>query len=178
MATVQIPAEYEKMPLSEWYADPMPPEQAQMQLEQSHVEEQAELLNSRQLFCPRIKRLIARFWLGKNIENEFRSLGATYRGEYEQALLQLVYGQLLISRKTSGAMGYLSKGFELATPFLTPSQYFVVMKRHQALANLVLRTIGYPAASLDTLLSEGKVIGKLKGAKNSTKKVDHKDTIG
>lgn len=166
------------MPLSAWYAAPMSEPEARRLLERSHADEQAALLGSRPALSPRINRLIARYWLGKNIEHDFCSLRAIFPREYDQALLHLVYGQLLVSCKRAGAMEYLRTGFVHAVPYLSSSEYFEVMKRHQHLASLTLVDSGQPGLPLESLIQEARVIERLTGKAGAGKKADHKDTIG
>jgi hypothetical protein len=166
------------MPLSGWYAEVQGEEQARRLLVNAQEKERQALLSSESVFYPRIQVMIARFWLGKNIEHDMRSLCKLYREPGQQALIYLIHGQLYMSRKLSGARDSLARGFHLATPYLGADEYFLLMKRHEMLNYLVLTVKGSAAQELDELLREASVIEKLSGGKKGLKKPDHKDTIG
>lgn len=164
--------------LSGWHAAILDNPSAERLLNEALEAEQNCLLNTVSTLYPRVQKMIARFWLGKNIDHEFRSLCKTFNDPYEQAQVYLVHGQLLMSKKIYGAMESLGKAFLLATPFLEADEYFTVLKRHEKLAHLVLTKTGSSAQELEELLKEAFVIEKLAGSKTGRVSKNHKDTLG
>ncbi len=129
--------------LEGWHADPRPREDLRL------LEGQGG-----------IARLIARFQLGLPTAADLLALreGACAR---ERALVELVWGQLLMSRRLSGAMEHLARGFDIARPFLSNRAYFALLKRHRLLARLPLFPAPRPAQCLEALLTEARVIERL-----------------
>ena len=96
-----------------------------------------------------------------------------------QALACLVYGQLLISQKRSGAHEMLKQGFDRIQPWLQADEYFTLLKRHQQLAVLSLSSSASVALSLQELLNEAAVVRKLLGdARIRPRCGDRSDTLG
>jgi hypothetical protein len=126
----------------------------------------------------RIQLMIARHWLGDDIDSDYRNLDLSDRRAI--ALVELVYGQLLMSKKLKGAMHHLDVGFELATELMQAGEYFLLRERHRLLAHLPLSERPSAPQDLRTLLTEARVIERLKFA-NSQPRVptfDPSDTIG
>ncbi len=84
--------------------------------------------------------MIGRYWLGRPVAADYEVLLAGARDDRARALVELVYGQLLVARKRPGALAHLEAGFRLARPWLSAQEYLAVMRRHQQLGRL------YPAA--------------------------------
>ncbi len=167
-----------ELALKDWHADPQSREQAQSLL--TEVQEQRRRAAHAGEACPQcgVWELIAHFWLGRNVQPEFENLVKVTAEADRKALVQLVYGQLLLSRKLSGADDYLQRGFLLATPFLEAGAYFQVMKRHALLTTLPLSHQPAPPASLQTLETEARVIQKFRGQTRPPQSGDGKDTLG
>ncbi len=126
-----------------------------------------------------VAMMIADYWLGKDIQQNLQTLLATAGTPRTIALSHLVYGQLLISRKLAGAMAALQQGLHVATDLLSAADYLRVMKRHQLLACLPLQQTPSPAAGLSQLLTEARVIQKLKSGRSSKPSPwDSSDTLG
>ena len=70
--------------------------------------------------------------------------------------------------KHEPACDYLDSGFELAAHLLEPEEYFLVLKRHELLRRLQLMPTPSKAAGLDELLTEARVIQRLKGRESYT----------
>lgn len=81
------------------------------------------------------------------------------------ALANLVYGQLLMSRKLKGAYAQLQKGLHLASPLIDNKSYFAILKRHTILNYLLTGEQPAPVASLDQLVNEALIIRKLRPRK-------------
>jgi hypothetical protein len=108
--------------------------------------------------------LIARFWLGDDVEPEYQSLAAVARRRRtrSRALVEMVYGQLLMARRRPGAMAHLERAFAEARHLLAPEDYFIVLKRHSLLAQLPPIEASQGEA-LDALLTTARVIARLAG---------------
>ncbi|MBU1190896.1 MAG: hypothetical protein KKA36_07940 [Gammaproteobacteria bacterium] len=150
-------------PLAGWYAAPMAPALAAELHSQARQAQQRQLADQGSLLASRLMGLIAGFWQDRAIDLDYRSLLATVLPE-QQALVELVYGQLLISRKLSGAQDHLKRGFILATPMLKPAEYFAVLRCHEMLSSLVLTERPSVAQTLPSLLNEARVIKQLQPA--------------
>lgn len=87
---------------------------------------------------------IARFHLG---EARFEHLMEKFQHRHSPralALLHLIYGQLLASRRRPDAASHLDEGFRLATHLLHPEDYFALLNRHRLLAALPEAPLGEP----------------------------------
>ena len=111
---------------------------------------------------PQIQLMCARYWLYDFTAFDFgllsHSLNSTRR---LQALLHLVYGQLLIARKQVDAFKYLDKGLRLADGIIKAKDYFIVFNRHEALRSLRLTSKPGNGLELEQLLNEAAVIDKI-----------------
>lgn len=150
-------------PLAGWYAAPLAPSVAAQLQSQARQTQQQLLASQGNLFAPRLADLIAGYWQGRVIDLDYQSLLATVPPG-QQALVELVYGQLLISQKLSGAREHLKRGFTLATPLLKPAEYFAVLRCHELLGSLVLTERPAVAQTLPSLLNEARVIKQLQPA--------------
>jgi hypothetical protein len=149
--------------LASWFAVPLTAKQAQAGLS----EIRRALLNRRAtqqvVFSTRLAELIFRFWAGSAIEVNYRNLLALLNNERELALLDLCYGQLLMSRKQEPAWQHLDKGFTAAAHLFAPEDYFTVLRRHELLRQLPLSLLPSAAATLEALQDEARVIARLRG---------------
>ena len=170
----------ELLPLHMWYAQPLDQEQAKQLLEFSAKMQKSALMHGKDVFEFKLRELIARFFLNKNIQLEYQTMSALLKDDRQRAQLELVYGQLLISRKLAGAHEHLKQGFLLARPFIESAFYFGVMKQHEQLAIIKTGNTAVPALSLEDLITEAGVIRKLE--KSSGKRGYHcsdpEDTLG
>ena len=147
-------------PLAGWYAAPLAPEIAADLHIQVRQAQQRQLADQGSQFTSRLAGLIAGYWQDRAIDLDYRSLLATVLPE-QQALVELVYGQLLISRKLYGALDHLKRGFILATPMLKPAEYFAVLRCHEVLSTLILTATPSDGQTLSDLLNEARVIKQL-----------------
>jgi hypothetical protein len=164
--------------LGHWYGDPMSVEKARVLLDHAHAAQQAAYRSGADGLDCRIQLMIARHWLGDAIDSDYRNLAVSDR--WSMVLVELVCGQLLMSKKLKGAMNHLDAGFELATEMMEAGEYFLLRERHRLLAHLPLSERPSAPRDLRTLLTEARVIERLKIA-NSRRRVltfDPSDTIG
>lgn len=164
--------------LGYWYGDPMSVEEARTLLEHAHAAIQAAYRSGADDLDCRIQLMIARHWLGNAIDSDYRNL--TVSDRRAMALVELVSGHLLMSKKLKGAMNHLDAGFELATELMDASEYFLLRERHRLLAHIPLSERPSAPRDLRTLLTEARVSERLKVA-NSQRRVltfDPSDTIG
>jgi hypothetical protein len=168
------------LPMGGWYADPLSPAQAEALRIQAARETQAALWAGTPCVECRIREMVARYWLGRPVEPDYRNLRETLTGTWHRALTELTYGQLLMSRKLTGALDHLSIGFREAAGLLEPAEYFLLLRRHELLAELPLALAPSPAQTLADLLAEASVIQRLKGATARSRRgrSDPGDTVG
>lgn len=152
-------------PLSRWYADPLDRGEARALLERAQATLHKSLRADRVCVMCRLEAIVARHWLGRPIDRDYDLLvGLTGRTYHGRALTELIYGQLLISRKLSGAMDHLTQGFEIGRNLFHPEDFFRVRKRHKLLSRLAVGTNPAPPATLKELLTEAAVIQQLESA--------------
>ncbi len=163
--------------LGGWYADPCPAEAARQALAAVEQREQALRRRGRGSFVLRLSAMLAHATLGDDVEAEYERLAAlaARRHTRAQALVELVYGQILMSRRRAGAMVHLDRGFALARHLLAPDDYFVVLKRHALLA--LLPPADLPGAPLADLLTTARVMARL-GIRREPHPHDPGDTFG
>jgi hypothetical protein len=150
-------------PLALWHADPLDAEAARALLAAA---EHGRWRGNRRRRCRicLLQELIARHWLGEEIGALYRQVAPRLsRSAHGHALLELITGQLLLSRRLHGAQQHLDHGFHLASRLFTPADYLAVLNRHQQLARLPLSATALPAASLAELLTTAKVVERMEG---------------
>ncbi len=147
--------------LSDWYADPMHYDQARYV--QMVVQQALQLAYSRGQTGVGLQLLdiITRYSLSRPVEHLVASLSATLQTPGQLALLNLVYGQLLASRKQPSAMRWLEAGFRLAADLLDAEAYFDLLRRHALLRHLHSGPGTAETHSLESLLTEARVIQQL-----------------
>lgn len=165
------------LPCVGWYASPLKGEAAAMLHNQARQAVQRALASGARPLVPKLAELIAGFWLGRDVALDHRSLIATLPPE-SQALVELVYGQLLITRKLSGALEHLDRGFTLAVPQLAPGEYFTLLRRHELLRALPLHATASAPQMLSDLLTEARVIRRLQPHGRRRTAHPHDDTLG
>lgn len=165
--------------LADWYGDPLSSAGAGALLREAERALHTRLRRGGSCFPLHLLQLICRHWLGADAGLYYRQLAATIADSRETALLELSYGQLLISRRLRRAMAHLEKGFGLAVHQLGAAEYFRVVRRHEALGCLRLGDAPYPPQPLDSLLVEAAVIRCLRGKTlHRTDHAQHRDTLG
>ncbi len=164
-----------------WYADPLSPEQARRLLELSDERERKRKRHSGSTLTCKIQRMIARFWLDGDIHDTYMMLRpAAKRSAHGRALLELIYGQLLLSRHLSEGLPHLEWGFRPAANLFTAGDYLEVMNRHRLLCQLPLSDTPAHAEPLKVLLTSARVIERMKqsGSTRPSYRHDPKDTYG
>ncbi len=156
--------------LGEWYAVPLDP---------AAREVLARCVATSDSLVQRFGGLISAFWSGADPAMAYESLGGLLGEEgRERALLELVQGQLLMSRRLPGAMDHLDRGFRLAVPWLGARDYFRVLKRHELLRELPPAVSPQPPRDLDALLTEARVIRRLRRGRPQPPSFSRRDTLG
>jgi hypothetical protein len=164
--------------LAAWYADPLSPYQARLLDELARRRRQAGLCRGESCFRLELLSLVCHYWLASGAELKYRQLATLPLDDAGRALLELVYGQLLISRKLQAARRHLERGFALAAGQLASADYFVLVRRHEQLGWLALGERAAPPASLQALLTEAAVIAQLAQGQRPLPLRAHHDTVG
>jgi len=164
--------------LSGWYGDPVSKGVAQRLAANAKYELRTRLCEGGACFQLHVLVLIFHFREGRSIELEYGQLAASTGNKRERALLELVYGQLLISCKYRDAVQHLHKGFSLAVDFLDSSDYFRLVRQHELLDYLSLSPRLSPPRRLDSLLTEAGVIKRMQEGAGRCYDSTHCDTVG
>jgi hypothetical protein len=164
--------------LADWYATPLVPAAAGALLRVTQRVIQSRLRSGGPRLPLQVLLQIARF----SLEGPSAPLAAipldpppTAR---EAALQELVYGQLLVSRKLRPAPAHLARGFRLAAPLLETPEYFRLVREHELLACLPLSDTPAAARDLPVLLNEAAVIRRLQRGDRRRPAWPHLDTLG
>lgn len=164
--------------LAAWYAGPLAAGKlARLQLAAA-AGLQSRLCKGASSFRPLLLQLVCSSLAGADVESGYRQLRATVHDARDTALLELVYGQLLISRKQQPATTHLERGFLRAAHYLEPGDYLRLLRRHELLGCLVLTGTPTDPQPLDALLSEAAVIRRLSGHAGRHQGNAHHDTVG
>lgn len=167
--------------LGRWYAEPLTAAQAKHLLDKSTVRLEARIRHGGGTLYLRMIQMRARFWMGKPIAEHYQTLRhLAGRSPHGLALLELIYGQHLISRRLTGGSEHLQRGFELARPLFSPGDYFQVLERHRLLGHLPLSDTPAPPESLQQLLTTARVQERLErpGELRGSYQYDKHDTYG
>jgi hypothetical protein len=164
--------------LAGWYGDPLAPGDAAALLQVAERALQFRLSRGGARFPVHLLQLICRYWLGADGGLHYRHLAVTTADATDGALLELAYGQLLISRKLRAATAHLEQGFARAARQLASADYFTLVRRHEALGNLVLGEAPCPPQPLQALLAEAAVTRRLRGPERYPYANGHRDTLG
>ncbi len=99
--------------LGRWFAEPLEVETAERLFGEITIRMEKRLRHGGGTLCCRLQLMQAKFWQGVPISDDYEALqhlaSCTPHG---RALLELVYGQLLLSRQLSGALEHLDKGLQ------------------------------------------------------------------
>jgi hypothetical protein len=165
--------------LAEWYATPMTQRHAELLREAARREIQRRLRNGTSGFQPGVLVMICHWWLRPDVQGMFEELQHVAASGYERALLHLVYGELLASRKLAAAREHLTTGFRYAAPLLGSAEYFRLLRRHEMLGMLALGSSHGAGCDLPELLAEAAVIERLqRGHRPAAGDSGHRDTVG
>lgn len=169
-----------ELPLAAWYAQPLDRNDAQRAVALAQHGLRRVYTDGGDVLPGTLLLLMGGFWLNRRSPAEVDTLLAALTDSRQQALAQLVYGQLLASVRHPDAMARLDAGFALAAKLLSADEYFLVMKRHDALRILPSREPAAAAQDLQTLLTDAAVIQRLRGKqapRPSTTEGAHLDTL-
>jgi hypothetical protein len=164
--------------LTGWYADPMDAPAAQALLDRAHRRLRSRLCRGGRCFQLHVLRMICHHWLQSDSALDFRQLSVLAIDDSERALVELVYGQLLISGKCLPARQHLARGFSLAARHLDTVDYLLLLRRHDLLKYLPLSGSPVAAQDLRSLQKEAAVIRRLQGSERVTPGNAHCDTLG
>ena len=167
--------------LGRWYADPLSPDQARKLLEQTEAREEKRKRHGGNTLTCKLQRMVALFWLGEDVNAYYHMLNPlAIRSPHGHALLELIYGQLLLSRHLNAGMRHLEKGFRLAANLFSAGDYLEVMNRHRLLRQLPLSDTPAHAETLEAMHTSAKVIERMKQTESTRQPYRHdpKDTYG
>lgn len=161
-----------------WYADPLSRAEAQQLLQRGQLRAQRAYRCAESALTGELEGVIGHFALGQSVDGEIEALSSAAVEPRVRALVILIHGQLLMSRRIVGALERLTQGFELARDEFLPQDFFTVMKRHELLAELPLYRQARASQALSTLLVEAGVIRRLRGRRRICARHDERDTMG
>ena len=164
--------------LSAWYANPLSPDTVAGLQAALQRELQARLCSGAPCFQCHVLQLVCHFQEQVDASFEYEELQTAASNMLEQALLELVYGQLLMSCKQTGASKHLADGFTLAAGELASVDYFQLVKQHELLAFLPLSDTPSLPQDLEPLLAEAGVIKQLRDSDCKQYRLPHLDTVG
>lgn len=165
-------------PLSGWYGEPLGVAMAASLHARAQDALQQRLCVNRAAFPLHVLQLACDFWRHEYGTTAYETLAAAAGGRRDQALLELVYGQLLMARKLHQADSHLAHGFGLAVPWLASASYFELVRRHELLSFLRLTDRAAEAQGLAALLSEAAVIRRMRDRMSHSRTGEHRDTVG
>jgi len=168
------------MPLNLWYGEPLTRYQTEQLTLFSRQKQKQALFNGDECLSFQLKEMIARFFMNRDINIEYSNLVKTTREDKKIALIELVFGQLLMSKKIDTAMLHLDKGFQIAQKYLNATDYFSILKRHELLGVLKLDNKPSEPKSLSSLLVEASIIKQFETRNGSGKSYtgNPHDTLG
>jgi hypothetical protein len=164
--------------LTGWYADPIATAEARALLDRTQRRLRSRLCGGGRCFSLHVLRMICHHWLQSDSALDYRQLSALACDDSERALVELVYGQLLISGKRKPARQHLARGFSLAARYLDTVDYLLLLRRHDLLEYLPLSESPVVAQDLQSLLKEAAVICRLRGNERRVHESSHRDTLG
>ena len=164
--------------LADWYGDPVSKDTAQTLAAIAQNELRSRLCEGGACFQLHVLLMTCNFWMGASIEMDYEQLAASTSDDRESALLELVYGQLLISCKYRQAPRHLGKGFSLAVDFLDSSDYFHLVRQHELLDYLPISSAPAEPLELESLLTEAGVIKRMQAGAGKCYVSAHQDTVG
>ena len=164
--------------LAGWYADPIAAPDARALLDSAQRRLRSRLCRGDRCFPLHVLRMICHHWLQSGSALDYQQLSTLACDDSKRVLVELVYGQLLISGKRLPARQHLARGFSLAAGHLETADYFLLLRQHELLDYLPLS--GTPAApqDLQSLLKEAAVIRRLQDGERRVHENPHCDTLG
>ena len=164
--------------LSEWYATPLTRSRLVPLQSALQQELQTRLCNGASCYALHLLQFVCRFQYRIDVQLDYQQLLAAVQNVPEQALLELVYGQLLASCKQTGAHQHLADGFALAAEYLSSADYFRLVRQHELLGWLAFADTASAPQQLQSLLAEAAVIKQLQGDTGVPFGATHRDTLG
>jgi hypothetical protein len=168
----------EQASLAAWYGEPLAASDAGRLCADAERLLRSRLCTGLPVFQLQVMHLLGRYWMGSSISLEYRHLAASTRVQRDRALLEIVFGQLLMSHKQRPALRHLDSGFRLAAKHIEAVDYFRLVRRHDLLRYLPLSDEAAAPQGLQSLLAEAAVIRQLRGAERYACGVSHHDTVG
>jgi len=165
-------------PLAAWYGEPMAAADAACLYADTEKALRSRLCAGLPAFQLHVLRLLGHFWMDVSITLEYQQLAASTSVQRDRALLEIVYGQLLFSRRQQPALEHLDRGFRLAASSLGAQDYFLLVRRHELLRHIPLSATQAAPHGLQSLLAEAAVIRQLQGASRRSCCDSHHDTLG
>jgi hypothetical protein len=169
------------LPLHRWYVEALSPVQAEQWLHQLRASRRSISADRGARLSVWIREVTARCALSMPIELHYRDMKEAAVSRREQALVELVYGQALISQRLRAGLSHLDAGLRLAHDIIATADYFTLVKRHELLSELPLGDDPAPPQGLSALLVEAGVIRRLKAARTDARRyiIPHRaDTLG
>ncbi len=164
--------------LTGWYATPLSVRQAGLLYLQAQQAIQAQLRAGASCFQQKLLLQWCCDTPGEKLQAGYHELLRAAGDRRERALLELVYGQWLASRKLLPAMHHLEQGLQLAAPLLASTDYFRLLRRHERLAGLAFSAAPCVPRGLPQLLKEAAVISRLRQGERRPVRYTHRDTVG
>jgi hypothetical protein len=164
--------------LAVWYGEPLATGCAENLYAETDKALMQRLCAGQPVFQLQLIQLLCHYWMELSISLEYLQLTALASGKRDRALLELVYGQLLVSRRRKPALQHLDHGFRLAADYLEATDYFLLVRRHDLLRYIPLSDAGVAPQGLQSLLAEAAVIRQLQGTGPNTCSKSHYDTLG
>jgi hypothetical protein len=165
--------------LAAWYGEPLAVADAERLLTNTEKALRIRLCAGLPVYPLHVLQLLLRYWLDSNLLPEYPQLATAATGKRDRALLEIVYGQLLLSRRQWPALQHLDRGFRLAAGYLEATDYFLLVRRHDLLRHIPLADTPVAPQGLQALLAEAAVIRQLQGtARRHPCSASHHDTIG
>jgi hypothetical protein len=165
-------------PLAGWYGDPMDASSARALFDCAERRLRSRLCRGGRCFPLHVLRMVCHHWLSFDSALDYRQLSRVARRDDERALVELVYGQLLISGRHFSAREHLTRGFSLAAPLLGAADYLALLRRHELLEYLPPSQPPAGAHDLGSLLKQAAVIKRLRAGERKLLENAHHDTLG
>jgi hypothetical protein len=164
--------------LAAWYGEPLSTGDAERLYAWAGKSLRYRLCAGLPVFQLHVLQLLGHYWMGVSIPLGYQQLVASATEKRDRALLEIVYGQLLFSRRQWPALQHLDRGFRLASGYLEAMDYFLLVRRHDLLRHIPLSDARVTPQGLQSSLAEAAVIRQLQGVVRDTSSVSHHDTIG
>jgi len=159
-------------PLGRWYATPCSTADAKRLHTAASDRQQRRLRRGVSCLTCELQMMVAEFWLHRPIESVYQRVAAHSRTRRPHALVALIYGQLLASRRLPGATEQLQEALRVAQTLLTAGDYLRLLNRHALLARLPPVPGGAPAEPLENLLTAARIAARLSGERRSVYRTD------